>query len=341
MYCSATHNLQGDIVGIDDSNGGLVVEYGYDAWGKPVVVRTLTTAYEALAKLNPFRYRGYMYDAETDIYDLRNRMYIPAWGRFPLPDVMVASERSFRDNNVYAYCGCEPVGNADIDGNWWPETCINWVSDNIIEPVVEGVEEAVNSVKEAVSNINFTLSVGLNFTLSVGTWAFNVQIGLSLDFKGNIAAQATFSGGGTSNGEAGVSLVGTVMMTNAPTIYHLENTSYQIGGSISGIPVPFLGGLPIGTIGADFNIIPNSEGGNYYGITLGAGAAIKGSKKVEVHGEVANTLPSWTILGNRPDLPAPNAISPAEKERMLAFMKSHPLSQLSAVEYIGLRIRNM
>ena len=33
--------------------------------------------------------------------------------------------------------------------------------------------------------------------------------------------------------------MGTVMMTNAPTIYHLENTFYQIGGSISGIPVPF------------------------------------------------------------------------------------------------------
>ena len=35
------HNLQGDIVGIIDSAGNLVVEYGYDAWGKPVVVRTL------------------------------------------------------------------------------------------------------------------------------------------------------------------------------------------------------------------------------------------------------------------------------------------------------------
>ena len=28
------HSLQGDIVGIVDSNGALVVEYKYDAWGK-------------------------------------------------------------------------------------------------------------------------------------------------------------------------------------------------------------------------------------------------------------------------------------------------------------------
>ena len=57
---SYVHNLQGDIVGILDNAGSLVVEYKYDAWGKPTLVRTLTTAYEALAELNPFRYRGYV-----------------------------------------------------------------------------------------------------------------------------------------------------------------------------------------------------------------------------------------------------------------------------------------
>ena len=51
---SYVHNLQGDIVGIVDSAGSLVVEYKYAAWGKPTLVRTLTTAYEALAELNPF-----------------------------------------------------------------------------------------------------------------------------------------------------------------------------------------------------------------------------------------------------------------------------------------------
>ena len=32
------HNLQGDIVGIVDASGNLVVEYKYDAWGKPLSV---------------------------------------------------------------------------------------------------------------------------------------------------------------------------------------------------------------------------------------------------------------------------------------------------------------
>ncbi len=67
------HNLQGDIVGIIDNAGNLVVEYVYDAWGKPVVVRALTTAYEALAELNPFRYREYVWDEEVECYYLRSR----------------------------------------------------------------------------------------------------------------------------------------------------------------------------------------------------------------------------------------------------------------------------
>lgn len=33
---SFIHNLQGDIVGILDSNGTEVVKYMYDAWGKPI-----------------------------------------------------------------------------------------------------------------------------------------------------------------------------------------------------------------------------------------------------------------------------------------------------------------
>ena len=72
---SYLHNLQGDIVGILDSSGNVVLEYGYDAWGKPVVVRTLTTAYDVLAELNPFRYRGYVWDRTLEMYYALDRYY--------------------------------------------------------------------------------------------------------------------------------------------------------------------------------------------------------------------------------------------------------------------------
>ena len=59
MTCS---NLQGDIIGIVDASGSIVVEYKYDAWGK-ITARTGSLA-STLGYLNPFRYRGYIYDEE-------------------------------------------------------------------------------------------------------------------------------------------------------------------------------------------------------------------------------------------------------------------------------------
>ena len=70
----------GDIVGILDSTGSLVVEYRYDAWGRPV--GTTGTLASTLGKSNPFRYRGYVYDEETGLYYLRMRYYKPECGRF-------------------------------------------------------------------------------------------------------------------------------------------------------------------------------------------------------------------------------------------------------------------
>ncbi len=53
-------NGQGDIVKLIDGSGNAVVEYTYDSWGKPLsCTGTLATT---LGALNPFRYRGYIYD---------------------------------------------------------------------------------------------------------------------------------------------------------------------------------------------------------------------------------------------------------------------------------------
>ena len=71
-----------------------MVEYKYDAWGKPVVVRTLTTAYEALAELNPFRYRGYVWDEETELYYLQDREYNPVIVRFSNGDRYIGFKKA-------------------------------------------------------------------------------------------------------------------------------------------------------------------------------------------------------------------------------------------------------
>ena len=42
----------------------------------------MTTATGPMAEINPLRYRGYYYDAETGLYYLQSRYYNPEIGRF-------------------------------------------------------------------------------------------------------------------------------------------------------------------------------------------------------------------------------------------------------------------
>lgn len=103
------YNLQGDVVAMIDANGTQVVEYNYDAWGKPLS-KTGSMA-DTLGTVNPFRYRGYVYDEETGLYYLVTRYYDPSLKRFISPDSF------FAEKNLYAYCLGQPVNRSDKDGN--------------------------------------------------------------------------------------------------------------------------------------------------------------------------------------------------------------------------------
>ena len=73
-------NLQGDVIAILDAAGNVVVSYAYDAWGAPI--GKSGSMAETLGTLNPFRYRGYVFDEETGLYYLRSRYYHASISRF-------------------------------------------------------------------------------------------------------------------------------------------------------------------------------------------------------------------------------------------------------------------
>ena len=111
------HNLQGDIVGLLDSTGTLVVEYKYDAWG--MLLSTDGMLADTLGKRNPFRYRGYIYDEETGLYYLRSRYYNPEIGRFINADILENVEpEELLANNLFCYALNCPVSNSDYDGTF-------------------------------------------------------------------------------------------------------------------------------------------------------------------------------------------------------------------------------
>ena len=66
------------MTGLVASSGAQVVAYTYDVWGNPL--STTGTMADTLGNLNPFRYRGYVYDAETGIYYVASRYYDPERG---------------------------------------------------------------------------------------------------------------------------------------------------------------------------------------------------------------------------------------------------------------------
>ena len=92
-----------------------MVKYTYDAWGNPITA----TGNTAISTLNPLRYRGYVYDTETCLYYLQSRYYDPETGRFINADSMVSTGQGILGNNMFAYCGNNPVMRVDPNGEGW------------------------------------------------------------------------------------------------------------------------------------------------------------------------------------------------------------------------------
>ncbi len=104
-----------------DNNGAVVVNYIYDAWGNNAVVdNNGNDVTSGIGVLNPFRYRGYYYDTETELYYLQTRYYDPEIGRFISQDSLeYADPETINGLNLYAYCGNNPVMNIDPTGTFW------------------------------------------------------------------------------------------------------------------------------------------------------------------------------------------------------------------------------
>ena len=128
-------NLQGDIIGLLDSNGAFVVRYQYDAWGKKVSVAGDLAS--TLGVRNPFCYRGYVYDEDMALYYQEARYYNPALQRFISADQLVGTGKDLLIHNIFSYCINRPVMYVDRNGKWL-DTFFDVVSliGSIVEVVV-------------------------------------------------------------------------------------------------------------------------------------------------------------------------------------------------------------
>ena len=122
------YNAQGDVIGIYEFSGRLMATYDYDEWGN-CTVNVLAAdnnghavdSPDHIAYANPFRYRGYFYDAETGFYYLNSRYYDPGTGRFVNADGFAQTGQGMLDKNMFAYCENNPVNRSDFSGMGWKD----------------------------------------------------------------------------------------------------------------------------------------------------------------------------------------------------------------------------
>jgi len=113
-------NMQDDIIGILNESGEEIVKYEYDGWGNILKITdkdgNLIIDENHIGRLNPFRYKSYYYDEDTNLYYINNRYYNPKWGRFISPDAILGANQDILSYNLYAYVSNNPINNYDYNG---------------------------------------------------------------------------------------------------------------------------------------------------------------------------------------------------------------------------------
>ena len=145
-------NLQGDVIAIVDKDAQIVARYSYDAWG----VCTVTQDSVGIATINSFRYRGYYYDEEIELYYLQSRYYDASVGRFlngDDTDCLTYFVNNITSENLYTMCGNNIIMGIDANGywnGWWNSVkTIGIALDVIIIAISGGIAVAgIQSIKK-------------------------------------------------------------------------------------------------------------------------------------------------------------------------------------------------
>ena len=175
----------------------------YDAWGNHAVLNANGQEIGDAAHIgnkNPFRYRSYYFDTETELYYLKSRYYDPELGRFiTIDDISYLDPETINGLNLYAYCGNNPVMNVDPNGNSF---LLSLLIGALVAGLISGTFSAIKSVKS-----------GGDFLDILGSFVGGFIIG-------GVIGAASILGGGLAVGAFAVtagSIIGTVAFLTVGT----------------------------------------------------------------------------------------------------------------------------
>ena len=110
-------DFMSNILGLVDNSGNIVVKYKYDAYGNRISI-TDTSGCD-LGNINPFRYKGYYYDDDVEMYYCKSRFYVPLWHRWLNSDsINYLEPKNITSLNLFTYCNNNPVMYVDPTGRF-------------------------------------------------------------------------------------------------------------------------------------------------------------------------------------------------------------------------------
>ena len=215
--------LSGDVDQIFSTSGKLVARYIYDTWGNTLSVtdasgKAITDPLH-IASINPIRYRGYYYDAETGLYYLQSRYYDTTTRRFLNADEILGANSDINALNLYAYCGNNPVVREDANGNFWLTSIVASVAVGVVTQYIGDVVGNILDGKTGydIFKVDFDDPEKIGEYIAAGVTALIPGTGLAGAFVRNVTAEC-IKGVVSSLGGKKVDLVESIVNIGMGTI---------------------------------------------------------------------------------------------------------------------------
>ena len=215
--------LSGDVDQIYDTKGNLLARYIYDTWGSTLSVtdasgKAITDA-NHIANINPIRYRGYYFDAETGLYYLQSRYYDTTTRRFLNADEILGANSDINALNLYAYCGNNPVVREDANGNFWLTSIVASVAVGVVTQYIGDVVGNILDGKTGydIFKVDFDDPEKIGEYIAAGVTALIPGTGLAGAFVRNVTAEC-IKGVVSSLGGKKVDLVESIVNIGMGTI---------------------------------------------------------------------------------------------------------------------------
>ena len=198
-------NIHNDIIGLLDNNYNVIANYQYDSYGNILKITdnngNIITNNNHIAIINPYRYRSYYYDKETNLYYLNSRYYNPCWGRFLNIDDYLGQFACLYGYNLYQYAFNNPISYVDNDARFPKLSDMFNKAKKVIKDTSNYITSTVKSTIEKVKKA-FVFEAGLGFGMKVGFGNpfIGADIGFSKTSSVGISDGKKFSATGSTYG---------------------------------------------------------------------------------------------------------------------------------------------